>query len=88
VAFVKATGSIGGQDAIEEFMACGLSPLSLSFGLGENVDRETPVLKLRLPLLEFPVVRLPDETNDHFHARVELPVKNVVGSMMCALRRC
>jgi hypothetical protein len=27
VAFVKATRSIGGRDAIEEYMACGLFPL-------------------------------------------------------------
>jgi hypothetical protein len=37
------------------------------------------VLKLRLPLPKFPIVRLPDETNDHFRARVELAIENVMG---------
>jgi hypothetical protein len=34
VAFVNATGSNGGQDAIEEYIAYALFPLSVSFGLG------------------------------------------------------
>jgi hypothetical protein len=62
----------------EEFMACGLYPLLASFGLGEVVDRETPVSKLCLLLPKFPIVRLPDETNDHFYARVELAMENVI----------
>jgi hypothetical protein len=79
VAFVKATRSIGGRDAIEEYMACRLFPLVASFGLGEIADGETPVSKILLPLSEFPVARLPDETNDHFCTWVELAVENVVG---------
>jgi hypothetical protein len=59
-------------------MACGLYPLLASFGLGEVVDRETPVSKLCLLLPKFPIVRLPDETNDHFCARVELAMENVI----------
>jgi hypothetical protein len=80
VAFIKATHCIGARDVVEEFMACGLSPLSTNFGLGEVVDRETPVSKLHLPLLEFPIARLPNEMNDHFRARVELAAENIVGS--------
>jgi hypothetical protein len=40
-AFVSATRSIGGWDAVEEYMACGLFPLSASFGLREIEDGET-----------------------------------------------
>jgi hypothetical protein len=40
-AFVSATRSIGGWDAVEEYMACGLFPLSTSFGLREIEDGET-----------------------------------------------
>jgi hypothetical protein len=40
-AFIKAMRTIGGRDAIEEYMACGLFPLSASFNLGEVVNGET-----------------------------------------------
>jgi hypothetical protein len=55
VAFVKGTRSIGRWDAVEEYMACGLFPLSSSFGLGKIDDGETPVSKINLPMLKFPV---------------------------------
>jgi hypothetical protein len=77
-AFVKATHFIGGRDIVEEFMAYGLYPLSASFGLGEIVDRETPVSMLHLLLPELPIMRLPNEMNDHFYVRVELTVENIV----------
>jgi hypothetical protein len=57
MAFVKATCSIGGQDVIEEYMACGLFPLSASFDLGEIADSEMPMSKLALPSPNFPVAR-------------------------------
>jgi hypothetical protein len=38
VAFIKATHEIGGRDAVKEYMASGLFPLSVSFNLGEIVD--------------------------------------------------
>jgi hypothetical protein len=80
VTFIKATCSIGGWDAVEEYMAWGLFPLVASFGLGEIADGETLVSKILLPLLEFPVARLADETDDRFHARVELAAQNVMGT--------
>jgi hypothetical protein len=61
-------------------MACGIYPLLANFGLGEILDGETPVSKLCLPLPEFPVVRLPNKTNDYFHVRVEHATENIVGS--------
>jgi hypothetical protein len=78
-AFVKATRTIGGRDVVEEYMVCGLFPLSVSFGLGEIADGETPVLKLAAPMLEFPVARHPEETNEGFRGRVELAVTSIIG---------
>jgi hypothetical protein len=72
VAFIKATRMIGGWDAVEEYMACGLFPFSVSFNLGEIAEGETPVSNLVVPLLESPVIRRPEETNDGFQVRVEL----------------
>jgi hypothetical protein len=60
-------------------MVCGLFPLSVSFGLGEVEDGEMPMLKISLPLPEFHVARLVEETNDQFWVRVELAIVNVVG---------
>jgi hypothetical protein len=79
MAFIKATLSIGSQDVVEEYMACGLFPLSASFSLDEVVNSEMPVLKLTLPLPEFPVARLLGEKADGFWVRVELVAVNVVG---------
>jgi hypothetical protein len=79
VAFVKATHSIGGQDVAEEYLACRIFPLSVSFSLGEIVDGETLVSKLIVPLPESPVARLLEEMNDGFRVRVEVAAVNVVG---------
>jgi hypothetical protein len=45
VAFIRAVGSIGGRYAIEEYFACGMYPLSASFGFDGIADSESPVLK-------------------------------------------
>jgi hypothetical protein len=37
VAFVRATTTIGGHDAVEEYVACKMYPLSLSFGFKDVV---------------------------------------------------
>jgi hypothetical protein len=77
-AFIKATHTISGQDAVEEYMACGLFPLLASFRLGEVADGEILVSKILAPMPNFPIVGLSEETNDRFHARVELATANVV----------
>jgi hypothetical protein len=79
VAFVKATPAIGGWDAVEEYMACGLFPLSTSFNFGKIAVGETLVSKLTIPLPDFSVARRLEETNVGFRARVELAVVNVIG---------
>jgi hypothetical protein len=38
VMFVSATCSIGGRDAVDEYLACGLFPLSAGFGIREIKD--------------------------------------------------
>jgi hypothetical protein len=44
------------------------------------VDGETPGLKILLPLPEFPIASVPEETNDRFRTRVELTAENVLWS--------
>jgi hypothetical protein len=79
MAFVKAARTIGDPDSLEQYMACGLFPLSASFSIGKIADSETPMSKLAMPMPEFPIVRLPEETNDGFRGRVELDVVNIIG---------
>jgi hypothetical protein len=42
-AFIKSSRTIGSQDAMDEYLAYGLIPLSVNFRLGEVVDREMPM---------------------------------------------
>jgi hypothetical protein len=83
VAFIKATGAIGGCDGVEAYLACGLYPLSANFGLGDITDGRTPVSKLKILLPKFRVVRSDEEGDIKFLTRVELEVENVVGSYSC-----
>jgi hypothetical protein len=48
-AFVDATSLIGGRDAVEEFLACGLSPLGHRFGFSVET-KESPLSKIILPM--------------------------------------
>jgi hypothetical protein len=66
VAFVRATSLIGGQNAVKEYLACGLFLLLVSFSLGEIADGEVRVSKITVPLPEFPLTKFQGESNDHF----------------------
>jgi hypothetical protein len=79
-AFVHATSLIDGRGTVEQYLACGMFPLSASFGFGEIVEGETSVSKITLPLPEFPLTKVEGECDAHFLARVELSAENVVGS--------
>jgi hypothetical protein len=79
VAFVRVMHTISSRDTVEEYMACGLFPLSANFDLGEVVEGETLMSKLVVPMPTFPLARLPNETNDSFVARVEPAAANVIG---------
>jgi hypothetical protein len=80
VAFVKAAKFIGGRDAIEEYLACGMYPLSADVGFERVVDGVNPVSRLKLPLPKFEAVRKDDGDNVHFLVRVDLDAEGVVGS--------
>jgi hypothetical protein len=78
MAVIKATRTIGGRDDVEEYMACGLFPLSVGFNLVEIADGKTPLSKLVIPLPEFPISKCLEDMNDGLRARVELATMNVV----------
>jgi hypothetical protein len=54
VAFVQAVKMIRGHDVVEEFLACGLYPLSASFSFDEVSDGTTAMSKVVVPLPVFP----------------------------------
>jgi hypothetical protein len=55
--------------SLRSIWSMGFPPLSVSFNLGEIVDDETPMSKITLPLLDFPVAKFPQEMDDHFLVR-------------------
>jgi hypothetical protein len=79
-AFVRATNFFGGRDTVEEFVACGMHPLTTSVGFDKVATLVTPVSKLKVPLPKFVVVRKDDEDDVKLLARVELEAKGIVGS--------
>jgi hypothetical protein len=82
-AFVWATKFIGGQDAMEEFVACGMHPLAAGVGFNKVATLVTSVSKLKVPLLKFVAVRKNDEDDVQFLARVELEAEGIMGSYTC-----
>jgi hypothetical protein len=82
-AFVRATRMIGGCDAVEEYLAYGMYPLSAHFGLQEITDDETPVSKLTVPLPEFHEAKAEEESDAQFLAKVELEAENILGTYTC-----
>jgi hypothetical protein len=59
VAFVRATNTIEGRDAVEEFLACKMYPLVAGFGFHGMSIGTTPVSKVQITLLLFPIEVVP-----------------------------
>jgi hypothetical protein len=81
-AFIPAIVMIRVCDVVEEFLACGMYPLSNGFGFGfrEVCDGKTSMSKVVMPLPKFPVARIEGEDDSQFTANVELDAKKIVGS--------
>jgi hypothetical protein len=79
-AFVRATTTIGGRDAIKEYVACKIYPLAASFGFESVPLWMTPVLKVETPLPSFVVGTIAVEHANHFLAEVETEPEGVLGS--------
>jgi hypothetical protein len=79
-AFVRATTTIGGRDAVEEFVACKMYPLASSFSFREVTIDTTHVSKVWTPLPLFPVEAVSVENSSHVLAEVEIEVERIIGS--------
>jgi hypothetical protein len=64
IAFVQATKFIGGRDAMEEFIACGMYPLAAGADFDRVATCTTLVSKLKVPLLKFTVACKDDNEDD------------------------
>jgi hypothetical protein len=81
-AFVWASKCITGQDAVEEFVSCGVWPLAAGVDFEHVKVGETPVSKLKVPLPRFPLCRQDDEDDTELLARVEQEARVIVNSYM------
>jgi hypothetical protein len=79
-AFVRATTTIGGRDAVEEYVACKMYQLSVNFGFKSVVVGLTAVSKVETPLPLFVVGRVSVEHTERVLAEVETKAEKVLGS--------
>jgi hypothetical protein len=80
VAFIQATATIGGHDAVEEYVACKMYLLAVGFGFASVTLGVTPVSKVETPLPLFAVGNVGAEYATHVLAEVETKAKKVLGS--------
>jgi hypothetical protein len=79
-AFVRATTTIGGRDAVEEYVACKMYPLSVNFGFKSVAVGLTAVSKVETPLPLFVVGRVSVEHAERVLAEVKTKAEKVLGS--------
>jgi hypothetical protein len=65
-AFIRATTTIGGRDAVEEFMSSKIWPLSAGLDFNKILEALTPISKVILPWLKFVVVKPDGECDEQF----------------------
>jgi hypothetical protein len=80
VTFVRTTSTIGGRDAIEEFMACRMYPLASSFGFEAVTLGMTHVSKFRTLLPVFLVETVSAVNAHHILVKVETKAAKIHGS--------
>jgi hypothetical protein len=80
VAFVWATATIRGHDAVEEYLACKVYPLDAGFSFKNVPLGVTPMSKVEVPLLLFPVESIAVKHANCVLAEVETEAERVLGS--------
>jgi hypothetical protein len=78
-AFVWASQNIGGRDVVEEFLSCGVWPLSAGVDFEHVKVDFTPVSRLKISLPNFPLRHEGEEDGAWFLVRVEQEARNIVG---------
>jgi hypothetical protein len=78
-AFAEATSIIGACDTMEEFLACGMWPLSEKFGF-EVETREMPLTKVMVPMLKVTPTIGAQESEAAFDKRIVNAANLLVGN--------
>jgi hypothetical protein len=84
VAFAEATSIIGGHDAVEEFLACGIWPLREGWEF-EVERKETTLLKVVVPMPKVIPIIGKQEPEVAFKARIVATANLLAGndSILC-----
>jgi hypothetical protein len=77
--FVWVSQNIGGRDVVEEFLSCGIWPLSTDVDFEHVKVDFTLVSWLKMSLPKFPPRREGEEDDVRLLARVEQEARNIVG---------
>jgi hypothetical protein len=80
VAFIDVTATIGGRDAIKEFVACKMYPLGSGFGFKDMVVGTTPMSKVQTPLPVFPMGTAFVEGASHLLVKIETEAEKMLRS--------
>jgi hypothetical protein len=86
-AFIEVTSIIGGHDATEEFLACGLWPLSEMFGFKVET-RESPLLKIVVPMPQVDAAIGTEESGAKFEVRIVHAANLLVDNYNVVELRC
>jgi hypothetical protein len=70
----------GGRDTFDEFLACGIYPLSAGFGFKSVTTGMTTMSKVEMPLPVFPMETISTEITDRFLVKVEKDAEKILGS--------
>jgi hypothetical protein len=79
VTLVEATSIIGGHDAVEEFLGCGLWPLSRKFGFRLEM-KESLLSKVAVLMPQVATVIVAQESEAEFEPRIMNAVNLLVGN--------
>jgi hypothetical protein len=80
-AFELAIRTIGGRDAVEEYLACGAGvwPLGATWDLGEVETAEAPLSKVTVPLPKVSAMKGSKNSDRDFVARIATAANKLVG---------
>jgi hypothetical protein len=79
-AFIRVTTNIGGHDVVEEYLVCGVWPLSATWDLSDVEEAEAPLLKVMVPLPKVFAMKGSKEKDHEFVMRVCVGANKLVGS--------
>jgi hypothetical protein len=83
-ALVWAYKNIKDRDAVEEFMSCGIWPLSAGVNFEHVKVGLTPASQLKVPLPSFPLSHKEGQDDVQLLVRVQQEARNIVGRYTCA----